>query len=90
MLPTCLLKKEQIICCAHHTFMVVTHILIYIHLCRFQSSSAIDLTDKMIIDLKDPNRPCFTKQEVRDLLFEKNELKANLFLVKEELAYYQR
>ncbi|XP_048016142.1 RILP-like protein 1 [Megalobrama amblycephala] len=55
-----------------------------------KSNSAIDLTDKMIIDLKDPNRPCFTKQEVRDMLFERNELKANLFLVKEELAYYQR
>lgn len=64
--------------------------LIKFHLCLFQNSSAIDLTDKMIIDLKDPNRPCFTKQEVRDMLFERNELKANLFLVKEELAYYQR
>ncbi|XP_036393400.1 RILP-like protein 1 isoform X1 [Megalops cyprinoides] len=50
----------------------------------------LDLTDKLIIDLKDPNRPCFTKQEVRDMLFERNELKANLFLVQEELAYYQR
>ncbi|KAL7832051.1 hypothetical protein AOLI_G00295990 [Acnodon oligacanthus] len=54
------------------------------------NSPAIDLTGKMIIDLKDPNRPCFTKQEVRDMLFERNELKANLFLVQEELAYYQR
>lgn len=61
-----------------------------VHTAAETSSSAIDLTDKMIIDLKDPNRPCFTKQEIRDLLFEKNELKANLFLVKEELAYYQR
>uniref|UniRef100_A0A673J0S1 RILP-like protein 2 n=1 Tax=Sinocyclocheilus rhinocerous TaxID=307959 RepID=A0A673J0S1_9TELE len=61
-----------------------------VHTAAETSSSAIDLTDKMIIDLKDPNRPRFTKQEVRDLLFEKNELKANLFLVKEELAYYQR
>ncbi|XP_052472717.1 RILP-like protein 1 [Carassius gibelio] len=61
-----------------------------VHTAAETSSSAIDLTDKMIIDLKDPNRPCFTKQEVRDLLFEKNELKANLFLVKEELKYYQR
>uniref|UniRef100_A0A8C2FNT5 RILP-like protein 2 n=1 Tax=Cyprinus carpio TaxID=7962 RepID=A0A8C2FNT5_CYPCA len=61
-----------------------------VHTAAETSSSAIDLTDKMIIDLKDPNRPCFTKQEVRDLLFEKNELKANLFLVKEELTYYQR
>uniref|UniRef100_A0A3B4BW47 RILP-like protein 2 n=1 Tax=Pygocentrus nattereri TaxID=42514 RepID=A0A3B4BW47_PYGNA len=55
-----------------------------------QSSTTIDLTDKMIINLKDPNRPCFTKQEVRDMLFERNELKTNLFLVQEELAYYQR
>ncbi|XP_076832326.1 RILP-like protein 1 [Brachyhypopomus gauderio] len=54
------------------------------------SSPAVDLTGKMVIDLKDPNRPCFTKQEVRDMLFERNELKANLFLVQEELAYYQR
>ncbi|XP_056329603.1 RILP-like protein 1 [Danio aesculapii] len=61
-----------------------------VHTVAETSSSAIDLTDKMIIDLKDPNRPCFTKQEVRDMLFERNELKANLFLVKEELAYYQR
>ncbi|XP_031429040.1 RILP-like protein 1 isoform X2 [Clupea harengus] len=54
------------------------------------STPAIDLTDKMIFDLKDPNRPCFTKQEVRDMIFERNELKANLFLVQEELSYYQR
>ncbi|XP_052431828.1 RILP-like protein 1 [Carassius gibelio] len=61
-----------------------------VHTAAETSSKAMDLTNKMIIDLKDPNRPCFTKQEVRDLLSEKNELKANLFLVKEELAYYQR
>nr|XP_046150289.1 RILP-like protein 1 isoform X1 [Oncorhynchus gorbuscha] len=50
----------------------------------------VDLTDKLVIDLKDPNRPCFTKQEVREMLTERNELKANLFLVQEELSYYQR
>lgn len=61
-----------------------------VHTAANTKKSAIDLTDKMIIDLKDPNRPCFTKQEVRDMIFERNELKANLFLVKEELAYYQR
>lgn len=60
------------------------------HIAASTNSPTIDLTDKMIIDLKDPNRPCFTKQEVRDMLFERNELKANLFLVQEELAYYQR
>ncbi|KAJ7995771.1 hypothetical protein DPEC_G00248040 [Dallia pectoralis] len=50
----------------------------------------VDLTDKLVIDLKDPNRPCFTKQEVKEMLFERNELKANLFLMQEELSYYQR
>ncbi|KAK6296767.1 hypothetical protein J4Q44_G00329090 [Coregonus suidteri] len=50
----------------------------------------VDLTDKLVIDLKDPNRPCFTKQEFREMLTERNELKANLFLVQEELSYYQR
>ncbi|XP_067864322.1 RILP-like protein 1 isoform X2 [Heptranchias perlo] len=50
----------------------------------------INMADKIIIDVKDPNRPCFTKQEMRQILHERNELKANLFLVQEELAYYQR
>ncbi|MGH0161571.1 UNVERIFIED_CONTAM: hypothetical protein FKN15_041370 [Acipenser sinensis] len=53
-------------------------------------NTEIDLTNKMVIDLKDPNRPCFTKQEVKQILVERNELKANLFLVQEELCYYQR
>uniref|UniRef100_A0A3Q4BAZ6 RILP-like protein 2 n=1 Tax=Mola mola TaxID=94237 RepID=A0A3Q4BAZ6_MOLML len=42
------------------------------------------------ISQNDPNQPCFTKKEVRDILFERNELKTNLFLVQEELNYYQR
>lgn len=41
-------------------------------------------------DHKDPDQPCFTKKEVRDIIFERNELKTNLFLVQEELNYYQR
>ncbi|XP_022066453.1 RILP-like protein 1 [Acanthochromis polyacanthus] len=41
-------------------------------------------------DHKDSDQPCFTKKEVRDILFERNELKTNLFLVQEELKYYQR
>ncbi|CAL8345681.1 unnamed protein product [Arctogadus glacialis] len=36
------------------------------------------------------DQPCFTKKEVREILLERNELKANLFLVQEELKYYQR
>lgn len=39
---------------------------------------------------RDPDQPCFTKKEVRDIIFERNELKTNLFLVQEELSYYQR
>lgn len=39
---------------------------------------------------KGPDQPCFTKKEVRDIIFERNELKTNLFLVQEELSYYQR
>ncbi|KAF3692825.1 RILP-like protein 1 Rab-interacting lysosomal-like protein 1 [Channa argus] len=41
-------------------------------------------------DHKDSDLPCFTKKEVRDIIFERNELKTNLFLVQEELNYYQR
>lgn len=40
-------------------------------------------------DLKDPNRPRFTLQELRDVLHERNELKAKVFLLQEELAYYK-
>uniref|UniRef100_A0A1A8FND9 RILP-like protein 1 n=1 Tax=Nothobranchius korthausae TaxID=1143690 RepID=A0A1A8FND9_9TELE len=41
------------------------------------------------LDLKDPNRPRFTLQELRDVLHERNELKAKVFLLQEELAYYK-
>ncbi|XP_072099783.1 RILP-like protein 1 isoform X2 [Mobula birostris] len=54
------------------------------------SAPNINMADKIIIDVTDPNRPCFTKQEMRQILHERNELKTNLFLVQEELAYYQR
>ena len=40
------------------------------------------------MDLKDPNRPRFTLQELRDVLHERNELKSKVFLLQEELAYY--
>lgn len=47
-------------------------------------------SDKLTNVHKDPDPPCFTKKEVRDIIFERNELKTNLFLVQEELNYYQR
>ncbi|KAG8597535.1 hypothetical protein GDO81_002317 [Engystomops pustulosus] len=45
--------------------------------------------EKMSIDLKDSSRPRFTLQELRDVLHERNELKAKVFMLQEELAYYK-
>lgn len=45
--------------------------------------------EKAAMDLKDPNRPRFTLQELRDVLHERNELKSKVFLLQEELAYYK-
>ncbi|CAM4565450.1 RILP-like protein 2 [Lepidochelys kempii] len=45
--------------------------------------------DKMIIDLTDPNRPRFTLQELRDVLQERNRLKAQLLITQEELQCYK-
>uniref|UniRef100_A0A7N8WSB4 RILP-like protein 2 n=1 Tax=Mastacembelus armatus TaxID=205130 RepID=A0A7N8WSB4_9TELE len=38
----------------------------------------------------DSDKPRFTLQELRDVLQEKNELKAQVFMLQEELAYYKR
>ncbi|NWH72381.1 RIPL1 protein, partial [Piaya cayana] len=46
-------------------------------------------SEKMALDLKDPNRPRFTLQELRDVLHERNELKSKVFLLQEELLYYK-
>ncbi|XP_043910291.1 rab-interacting lysosomal protein [Protopterus annectens] len=55
-----------------------------------QKAPEADLKNKLVIDLNDPDQPCFTKQEVQQLIEERNELKTNLFLLEEEMAYYQR
>lgn len=39
---------------------------------------------------RSPSHCCFSKEELQEILQERNELKTNLFLVQEELAYYQR
>ncbi|XP_057674614.1 RILP-like protein 1 isoform X1 [Corythoichthys intestinalis] len=46
-------------------------------------------TSPELPDSKDPNRARFTMQELRDVLHERNELKAKVFLLQEELAYYK-
>ncbi|CAH8577707.1 unnamed protein product [Schistosoma curassoni] len=45
---------------------------------------------KMIIDGRNPNRPHFTLQELRNVLIERNELKTRLIEVEEELSVYKR
>lgn len=49
----------------------------------------LGMVGKMVIDLKDPNRPRFTLNELRTVLMERNELKAKLIAVEEELADYK-
>ncbi|NWS76383.1 RIPL2 protein, partial [Crotophaga sulcirostris] len=46
--------------------------------------------DQMVIDLTDPNRPRFTLQELQEVLQERNQLKAQLLVVQEELQHYKR
>ncbi|XP_025091897.1 RILP-like protein 1 isoform X1 [Pomacea canaliculata] len=53
------------------------------------NSLGLDMEGKLIIDMKDPNRPRFTLQEVKQLLFERNELKTRLIEVEEELNHYR-
>uniref|UniRef100_A0A3Q0SNZ8 RILP-like protein 2 n=1 Tax=Amphilophus citrinellus TaxID=61819 RepID=A0A3Q0SNZ8_AMPCI len=57
---------------------------------RTNTCTTEQITKKSEADHKDPDQPCFTKKEVRDILFERNELKTNLFLIQEELNYYKR
>lgn len=49
----------------------------------------LSMVGKMVIDLKDPNRPRFTLNELRTVLLERNELKTKLIAVEEELADYK-
>ncbi|KAF6082737.1 Rab interacting lysosomal protein like 1 [Phyllostomus discolor] len=50
---------------------------------------SVSEAEKAAMELKDPNRPRFTLQELRDVLHERNELKSKVFLLQEELAYYK-
>ncbi|XP_013413976.1 RILP-like protein 1 isoform X2 [Lingula anatina] len=49
----------------------------------------LQMIGKMVIDLKDPNRPRFTLSELREVLLERNELKTRLIEVEEELGHYK-
>ncbi|XP_025837564.1 RILP-like protein homolog isoform X6 [Agrilus planipennis] len=46
-------------------------------------------SNKAVFDLDDPNRPRFTTQELKDILHERNELKARVSDLEEELDTYR-
>ncbi|KTF86118.1 hypothetical protein cypCar_00012342 [Cyprinus carpio] len=46
--------------------------------------------NQLVVDLKDPNRPRFTMQELKEVLQERNKLKAQLLVAQEELQLYKR
>ncbi|XP_060106110.1 RILP-like protein 2 [Heteronotia binoei] len=45
--------------------------------------------NKLVVDLTDANRPRFTLQELREVLQERNQLKAQLMVAQEELQCYK-
>uniref|UniRef100_T1IRW9 RH1 domain-containing protein n=1 Tax=Strigamia maritima TaxID=126957 RepID=T1IRW9_STRMM len=48
-------------------------------------NSDVDLTNKVVYDLQDPNRPRFTMDELKDILFERNDLKSKLSEIQDEI-----
>ncbi|XP_048733786.1 RILP-like protein 1 isoform X3 [Ostrea edulis] len=49
----------------------------------------LSMIGKMVIDMKDPDRPRFTMKELKTVLMERNELKAKLIEVEEELVAFK-
>uniref|UniRef100_A0A3Q3JLT8 RILP-like protein 2 n=1 Tax=Monopterus albus TaxID=43700 RepID=A0A3Q3JLT8_MONAL len=45
--------------------------------------------NQLLVDLTDPNRPRFTMQELKEVLQERNRLKAQLMVAQEELQLYK-
>ncbi|MEQ2305960.1 RILP-like protein 2 [Ameca splendens] len=45
--------------------------------------------NQLVVDLNDPNRPRFTMQELKEVLQERNQLKAQLLVAQEELELYK-
>ncbi|XP_067114323.1 RILP-like protein 1 isoform X3 [Osmerus mordax] len=56
---------------------------------QYFTKEALCDEDTAGLDTKDPNRPRFTLQELRDVLHERNELKSKVFMLQEEIAYYK-
>ncbi|XP_044012034.1 RILP-like protein homolog isoform X9 [Aphidius gifuensis] len=54
-----------------------------------KSQGCPDLTNKVIYDLDDPDRPRFTTAELKEILHERNELKARVSDLEDELDLYR-
>ncbi|XP_008546142.1 RILP-like protein homolog isoform X1 [Microplitis demolitor] len=54
-----------------------------------KSHGCPDLTNKVIYDLDDPDRPRFTTAELKEILHERNELKARVSDLEDELDLYR-
>jgi len=52
-------------------------------------NDAPNLTNKIVIDVNDPNRPRFTIAELKEILCERNELKARVSDLTDELSFYR-
>lgn len=48
-----------------------------------------DLRNKVLYDVDDPDRPRFTTDELKEILHERNELKARLSELQDELSLYR-
>ncbi|XP_049840774.1 RILP-like protein homolog isoform X6 [Schistocerca gregaria] len=56
---------------------------------EIDASEVPDLTNKVVYDLDDPNRPRFTTAELKEILHERNELKAKVSDLEDELEIYR-
>ncbi|KAH9359492.1 hypothetical protein HPB48_000894 [Haemaphysalis longicornis] len=54
-----------------------------------EDASCAEMKGKLVIDLDDPNWPRFTSDELKHILFERNELKARVSDLEDELALYR-
>ncbi|CAL1273624.1 unnamed protein product [Larinioides sclopetarius] len=54
-----------------------------------EDQKKLDLQGKLIISLDDPNRPRFTLDELRHILFERNDLKAKISDLEDELSLHK-
>lgn len=58
--------------------------------CPCVSSKQTAGPNQLLVDLTDPNRPRFTMQELKEVLQERNQLKAQLMVAQEELQLFKR